>query len=173
MGVETSTYIDVQKKAAALKCNVPADFAILPINFNSVQSKSDLVQLPATLALRRAFRASGIIETPLEHEKEKFPVRLQESAYPEWVIPTIFVANTFINQHPHLVDLLLNVVSNFVADWIKGVIKNDKYDLQSENVYFNLVVEKQNRKTVKLTYKGQVKGLKEIRKLIDDLVRKR
>jgi len=132
MEVQVTDYIDVQKRAVELSCNVPTGLAILPRNFETAESKEELFHEDATIDIRSLWRQNKVIETRLEGEGHKFP-SIQEK-YFEWIGPTIFISASLLTQDPTLVTVALNVLSNYVTDFFKG-------HLGEHTVSVNLVLE--------------------------------
>lgn len=133
MEVQVTEYIDVQKRATELDCNIPTGLAILPRNFETAESKEELFHEDSTITIRTLWRQNKIAETRLEGEGRKFP-SIQEK-YFEWIGPTIFIGASLYTQNPTLVNIALNVLSNYVTDFFKG-------HLGDHSVSVNLVFEK-------------------------------
>jgi hypothetical protein len=165
MEIETSQYVDVKLKAESLGCNFPTGIAILPQNFVTARVKSELCYEPTAYVVRELFQTSGILETPLEQEGDRFLIHLQESQFAELILPVIFVSSAFISQNPHLVSVALNVISNYISDWFKNV-DSDVYGTP-ESVKFDLIVQTKKGDYTTVKYRGPVGGLDKIRKIID------
>jgi hypothetical protein len=132
MEVQVTEYIDIQKRASELGCNVPTGLAILPRNFKTAESKEELFHEDATVDIRNLWRQNEVVETRLEGEGYKFP-SIQEKSF-EWIGPTVFISASLLSQNSTLVTVALNVLSNFVTDFFKG-------HLGEHTVSVNLVLE--------------------------------
>ena len=78
----------------------------------------------------------------------------------DWIAPTIFIAASLLSQDPNFASLAINIISNYLTDWFKGVPGR-------KNVKLDVVVERQARKTyVKISYDGDVEGMSEIPEIV-------
>jgi tagatose-1,6-bisphosphate aldolase non-catalytic subunit AgaZ/GatZ len=158
MPITISEYIDVKAQALKLGCNVPAELALLPINFDTADSKDELVHEDAVLTVRKLWRQAGITETKLEKEGEKFSYEQRKSF--EWVPPIIFVSASVLSQNPDLVSIALNVISTYLTDYFKGIV-GDK------TVKFDIIVEQ--NKSKRIHYEGSLEGLDELTQVIKEI----
>ena len=156
--IQVEDYIDVKEKIGKLGLNRPVLLAILPRNFATAESREELVHEDTTPTIRVLWRQNGISETPIEKEREPFPIVLEESF--EWVGPLILFTSTFITQNPQLVDLSFGVMANYLTDWFKGVRESEK------TAKLDIIVEKENGTYKKIHYEGAPEGLKEMPKII-------
>jgi len=156
-------FIDIEARCQALGCNVPTGFAILPRNFESAASKSDLIHEDTTPTVRALFAEKGIVETRIEQDGEKLPY-FEENSY-EWIGPIIFVGATVFSQNPNLITVGLGVVSNYLTDYFKGRIGE-------KNAKISLVIPQPNsKKYTRINYDGPVDGIKDLEKLIKEVRR--
>lgn len=151
-------YLDVKKKAQEIGCNVPETLAIIPRNFENARTKEDLVHESSALTVRKLWQQNNIIETPLEKPGERFLLVAEHGL--EWIGPTIFVAAMLLSQNPSLVTIALNVISNYLTDWFRGVVK------ERQKVKINFIVETKNGDCKKLEYEGELEGLKSLPEVI-------
>lgn len=161
MSIQVSEYVNVKDQALKLGCNSPTGLALLPRNFETAKSKDELVHESAVPDIRIIWRQAGISETKIEKESDKFPYA-QENAF-EWVGPIIFVSTMLLSQNPHAISIALNIISNFLTDWFKGIpgIKKVKLDV---------VIEKdENKKSIRIHYDGDPDGLAELDKVIREV----
>jgi hypothetical protein len=146
--------INVKQKAQDLNCNIPTSIAILPRNFENAPSKDELVHADTTSTIRVLWRQNGIIETPIEKETESIPFVVEESF--EWIGPIIFFTATFISQNPHLIDISIGVISNYLTDWFKGIRKEER------KTKLDIIVETPSGVYKKIRYEGSPDGLKDL-----------
>jgi len=170
---EISDFVDVSAKAKELNCNIPSGITVLPQNFHSGQSYSELYYESIALDLRAAFRENGIQGTSLEKSEEvAVKILIRECALPEWSPPIIYVVGKFIQENPALVDFMLNILSNFFYDKYKSVFMREPTSTDTTEFYVvKLSIGSLTYKKAK--YRGswegkKLKGLKEF----GDIVRK-
>lgn len=162
--LKISDYLDVKKRAQEIGCNVPETLAILPRNFENARTKEDLVYESSTLTVRKLWEQNKITETPLEKHGERFLLLAEHGL--EWIGPTIFVTAMLLSQNPSLVTIALNVISNYLTDWFRGVVK------ERQKVRINFIVETKNGDCKKLEYEGELEGLKSLPQVIKTVYEK-
>lgn len=151
-------YVNVEEQAKKLECNIPTSFALLPRNFEKVASKNELVHEGTVPTIRKLLKQNNISETTLEKNGEKYP-QVVEHAF-DWVGPTILLTSAVIFQNPYIIDITLNVISNYLTDFFKGIPNNQT------NVKFSIVVKNKSGQYKKVKYNGHKDGLKDIPKII-------
>lgn len=161
MGIQIYDFASVIEKAKELGCNIPTGLALLPRNFESAESKEDLLHESSTPTVRIIFRKQGIKETPLEYEGEKFP-QISEKKFDEWVGPIIFASYALLSQNPHIISIALGVISNYLTDFFKGIPGEKRAKL-------DVVVETKNRKFKRVHYEGPISGLGKILEIIREV----
>lgn len=159
--INVEEYFNVRKRARELNCSVPESIAILPRNFENARSKEDLVHEETTPTIRILWRENNVIETPLEKEGEKIPFVSEK--FLEWAGPLIFFASTVIIQNPVLIDVSIGVISNYLTDFFKGMVKEEK------KVKLSVVVETKSGSYKKVNFEGHPEGLKELPKIVRSL----
>lgn len=156
--VEIKEYINVKNRAQDLDCDVPESIAILPRNFENANSKDELSHESTTSTIRILWRQNHIIETPIEKQGEKIPFIIEESF--GWVGPVIFVASAFLTQNPHLINIALGVISNYLTDWFKGIRDQDR------NTSLDIVIETKSGSYKRVHYEGPPEGLEKLPEVI-------
>jgi len=152
-------YVNVKEKAQKLNLNIPSQIALLPLNFETAITKEELVHAPTTPTVRKLWRQNNIQETPIEKSGEKIPCSAEKAF--EWIGPTIFVSSLLLSQNPHLVNIALNVISNYLTDWFRGIAYNER------KVKLSIVVETRSGDYKEVKYEGSPDGLD---KLLDKVV---
>jgi hypothetical protein len=152
MAIEVSEYLDVHKRVLELDCNFPTGIAILPSNFADAKTKGELYNASDASTVRALWKQAGVVESRLEKEGDRFPSLHLNAA--EWYGPAIFVGAQLWNQNPAAVTIALNVISNYLTDWLKGV--RGKKDAS-----LDIVVQKtKSGKFVVVKYNGTAEGMK-------------
>lgn len=152
--IETLDYPDVQALCDDLGCNLPSSLAILPRNLDSAKRYEDLYLDGEAATVRILWRNHGLTEERLDSQESPFP-QLQEKSFVEWVGPTLFIGFSLWSQNEALVSVALNVISNYVTDFFKGVqgAKLAKLDI---------VTESRDGSCKKVKYRGPASGLQEL-----------
>ena len=132
--ISTDSYSNVYNLAEQLECSVPTKLAFLPRNFETANSKTELLQEDCVRTLRKRLRSAGIDETPFEGLDKSFNP-IAERSYGESV--ALFITASLLVQNPTMVELAMNVVGNYLSDRFKTCDKNSKSLVKVE-----LVVEK-------------------------------
>lgn len=153
-----SDCVDVKKNAQELDCNTPTSIALLPSNFETVKSKGELIHESTVSTVRVLWRQNNIVETPLEQSGEKFPC-VVEKAF-EWIGPTIFISAILLSQNPYLVTIALNVISNYLTEWFRGIPRNNR------KVKLRIITETKSGHYKKVEYEGTPDGLKQLPEII-------
>jgi hypothetical protein len=164
MSLTVEDFCVVADRAEALGLLYPRGLAILPRNFDSADTLSEIVHEDSTATIRKLFRQQGIQENQVEKPGQKL-LRIQENAA-DLLLPTLFVTASLYSENPYLVPLALNILSEYAMDFFKGSLRNRSVDL-------SVVVERDEKKVSKrIRYKGDVSGMKDlesaVRKLLED-----
>ncbi len=146
MQTQLSDYVDVEKRALELGCNVPSGLAILPTNFDAATSYDELIHESTTPTIRSLWRQAGISETRIEKEGSKLPQRSKKSW--EWVSPLIFVSQWMLTNAA--LPITINIISTHLSDILKGH-RNDA------DVTLEFVVE-----TIEQTKRGERREYKRV-----------
>jgi hypothetical protein len=165
MSVQTSDYVDVERRAVELGLSVPTGFVILPRHFETAESKDKLVHEDTTPTVRALLQQAGIVVTPIEKEGERIPY-IEENAF-EWVGPTIFIGASILSGYANAVSVALSVLANYLTDYFKGRTGAKQVKLQI------VVPQQRTDKHTKLTYEGDIEGMKELPNIINQVWRGR
>jgi len=157
MEIQVSDYIDVETKALELGYTPPTGLAILPRNFATAMSSSELVYEETTPTIRTLLRQGGIQETRLEKEGDKVLYTAQKSW--EWIGPIIFVSQWMLSN------ATLPVTINLISSYIYDITKGHHHDAEVTVEYVVETVEKtkhrEKRESKRITIKGSPKEIKE------------
>jgi hypothetical protein len=159
--VEVQDYISVRDRAVELGCEAPRHIAILPVDFATATSATGMLQRSEAGTIRTLFRTNEIVLDELV-PKEARGGYVQNNSF-EWIAPTLFISGSLWSQDPAAVNLALNVLATYLTDFFKGMPGRKAAKLE-------LVVEKKAGKTCKkLTYEGDVSGLRDLAATIERL----
>jgi len=147
-------YVNVKEKAQILNLNTPSQIAVLPQNFETATTKEELIHAPTTPTVRKLWRQNNIQETPIEKSEEKIPCSAEKAF--EWIGPTIFVSSLLLSQNPHLITIALNVISNYLTGWFKGIPYNER------KAKLIIVEETRSGDYKEVKYEGPPDGLDEL-----------
>jgi hypothetical protein len=162
MAITVSDYIDIRGKALELGCRCPETLALLPINFDTASSVSELLQASEAATVKKLFVAEGIsIEYILDRDQR--PPYVKNKSF-DWVVPILFFSCLY-SQNPTLVSLALNVLANYATEFFRG----EGMGGGGSEVSLNIVVEKKNRAYKKVNYKGPVDGIKDLASVIREI----
>jgi len=155
-------YVNVSRKCAELGCKNPERFALLPVNFDSASSQTELLQASEAATIRKLFVAEGLPIDDIVDRSHRPPYVKNKSN--EWVAPVVFISASLYSQNPALVSMALSVLANYATDFFKGASKIPEVKL-------DVVVEKKRNESYKrLSYSGPVAGLKDLTDTIRDAV---
>lgn len=157
---KVTDYIDVSKKMADLGCRFPERMALLPINFESAVSITELLQASEAATIKKLLLAEAVPLDEIVDRSQRPPYVKSKSS--EWISPIIFVSASLYSQNPALVSIALNVLGNFATDFFKGI-------RGVHDVSLNIVVGKKNKTYKKIAYHGPIEGLKDLPKIIREV----
>lgn len=155
MTISVEDYIDLRIRLNDLGCIFPSNIAILPVNIQSAATRADLLQRAEAATVRTLFRNSDIhLEDVLPTDERA--AYIQNNAF-EWVAPTLFVGASVWSSNPTAVNIAINVISNYISDFLRGIPSHQK------TVKIEIVVEKTADCSFRsLKYEGNIDGLAEI-----------
>lgn len=150
MATEIVDYVRVSDRASQLGCLVPTGIAILPENFERVATRGELLFGSEAATIRKLFQNNNFTVDPLLPIGERVPAI--HNKHFEWA-PLIFISAALISENPNAVSVALGIVSNYATDFFKG--------MSTKEVRLSIVVEKKkNSNCKKLTYEGDIEGIR-------------
>ena len=162
MAINITQYTDVKHRLQELGCNVPSGFALLPINFETVNSAEEFRQTVDAATVKTLLRNAGL---PLSDifPAGKRPPYVRHHAL-EWVPPTLFISASLISQHSDYVAVALNVIVAYVSELLHGRGKGE--------MKLDIVVERTpERDYVKMSYKGPLREPEKLVKAVQDIIK--
>lgn len=149
--------LDISRKVEELELELPVNLAFFPENFENANTKSDFIFTDSMTDLSKIFLQDNQISVhALGQDTELYRSRKSADVY----LPAMFFGLSLITENPTIVSVSLNVLSNYVYDLCKG-------SSGKKTAHVDLYIEtKEKGKLKKISYKGDVEGLKEIENII-------
>lgn len=159
MNYKISSYPDFTYLTDRFLQEPKLNLTFLPENLNEVQDSEKFIYSESTTDIRKAFRLDNITVDYLTNDK---PIlRARKSA--DWFGPTLFIGFSVLTNNSTLINISLNLLSNYLYDFFKGTVSDKK-------VKFEIVIEsKRNKEFQKITYEGAVEGIKDLEGVIKEL----
>ncbi|MHA1228647.1 MAG: hypothetical protein ACTSPV_18130 [Candidatus Hodarchaeales archaeon] len=156
--IKVENYVNVEEKAQKLNLNIPSQIAVLPRNFKTATNKEELIHAPTTPTVRKLWKQNNIRETPIEKHGEKIPCSAEKAF--EWIGPIIFISSLLLSQNPHLVNIALNVISNYLTEWFRGVPYNER------KAKLSIVLKTRSGDYKEIKYEGFPDGLDVLQEIL-------
>lgn len=152
--------LDVSKKIEELELELPKNMAFFPENFENAKTKSDFIFTDSMTDLSKIFLQDNEISVnALGQDTELYRSRKSADVY----LPAMFFGLSLMTENPTIVSVSLNVLSNYVYDLCKG-------SSGKKTAHVDLYIEtKEKGKLKKISYKGDVEGLKEVENIIKSM----
>lgn len=132
-----------------------------PENFDEATDTSKFIYSETTSDLKKIFKNSNQSVSYITNEKPL--LRVRKSA--DWFGPAIFISFSTLVQNTELINISLNLISNYLYDFFKGSVSE-------KNVKLDIIVEsKKKAEYTKIEYEGSVEGLKDLENIIKQLKR--
>lgn len=150
MAITETEYLNVSARAAELGCPCP-EIAIMPDNFAAARSLKELRIRSAALALRSVLENAsfplGSFCAAAEH------ATFNEEDFAHWEA-AMFVSAALMRREPYVVAVALSIIRAHLAGYF-GEQPNRLARLV-------LIIEKRDRTCRKITYEGDVSGLRSL-----------
>jgi len=159
--IMVENYVNVKEKARKLNLNIPSQIALLPLNFKTATAKEELLHASTTPTVRKLWAQNNVQETPIEKAGEKIPYSAGEAF--EWIGPIIFVSSLLLSENPHLINIALNVISNYLIDWFRGIPYNER------KVKLSIVIETRSGEYKEVKYEGPPDGLDKLPEILKEI----
>lgn len=159
MAVDISDYVNVKERALELGCNILTGLSILPRNFETATKGDVLIYESSVLTIKKLIEREGLEVTCIVESGEEIVYRVEKSF--DWIGPILLFTAVELSKNPEIVAISIGVISEYLADFFKGKMFSGKVKL-------NVVVERVGGEIYKkITYEGNVEGLKEIQKIVE------
>jgi hypothetical protein len=162
MTVTVEDYISVDQRVKELGCCLPTKLAVIPIRFESAAFYSDLFDASHTSTVLKFFKKYDVPVASFFQSTEPLPYVVNKHF--QWLGPTLFIPLALLSENPQIVSLAIGVLGNCITDFFKGI------PIRQRNVKLDMVVETTKAGTYKkLTYEGDVEGLRQLPQVIQEL----
>jgi len=160
MSIEISGYINLAAKAAELKCEAPAELALLPRNFATARFAAEFFYDENVPAIRSELRRAGLNETNLRKGYAEAPVVRADADHRAHL--TVFFGSPLLERDAQAVTLALGTIACVLSERSNG--RTDVAGLR-----FEAIVERQDgRGYARVTYEGAACGLPGLSKSVRD-----
>ena len=134
-------------------------FLFLPENLFETNEHEKFIYSETATDLKKVFKS---MQVPILYfSKDKPLFRSRKSS--DWFGPTIFIGFSLIANNPQIIGISMNLISSYLYDFLKGTISSKK-------VKFEIIVErKKGKEYKKISYDGNIEGIKELEKVINSL----
>lgn len=149
MTITEADYINVADRAAQLGCNMPTGFAAMPANFETADSRQDLLLRGEATTIRTLLRNANL---PIESflPSGEAPGFVHNKSH-HWEA-VLFVSAGVLSQNSAAVSIALGLITNYLTDYFKGE--------PQKQIKFSVITEVTPDRTYKeINYEGDVAGL--------------
>ena len=152
MATSITDFVNVPAKLSDLGCLTPeSGLALLPLNFETAHSVTELRQASQTSTIRKLLLQEGLPLCDIVAGSQRPPyVKNKSSAL---IVPALYLSASFLSENSTLVSVALNVISSYVYEAMKHVGIGREVKLE-------IVIETRKNETYKrISYEGPVEGL--------------
>jgi len=154
--IEESNLIDKLKE---LEIDIPESLTFLPENILEVNNQSEFIFADSTTDFKKSYRLNELQSTELNSDSSIYRSRKSADFYG----PAIFISLSMLSENQHLIEIAINVASEYCKDIFKGTLGKKKVKL-------DIYVETHKKKTVKkISYEGDSEGIKDLTDIIKSL----
>lgn len=151
--------IEINQELSEQEITLTNGLMFFPENYVTAKSIDDFIFTDELPDIRKTFKKNGIEIPTLGGQ----PERLRGRKNADWFGPAIFFSLSLVTENPTIVSISLNVLSNYITDFFKGISGEKRVNLE-------IYVEKKGKKKYKrINYKGSPEGLKDLEKIIKSL----
>ncbi|WP_121965724.1 hypothetical protein [Myroides sp. N17-2] len=151
--------VELNDSLSKLSITPLTELAFVPENLDSVNDVNEFIYTETVIELNKYFENRNIKIQTLGGEPQLLRSRKNADIY----LPSIFMTSSIILDNANTLSVILNIISNYIYDNIKGKIGVKKAQIE-------FIIEKKERgKYSKIDYKGDAEGLKQLEKIIKSL----
>lgn len=134
-------------------------FGFLPeASVNDDLNAQYLILPSSVIDIRKRLGEHANDESLLEMPNRKTVFRNQHSS--DYVLPTIVFSLSYLTNNPHIISVILGILSNFATGAIKSILSlNKKKNVTKLSI---VIVDEYNNKNCQFDYEGPSEGIKEI-----------
>jgi hypothetical protein len=159
--LEVGDYINIREKAAELGCAIPEGVVLLPFSFERAKDRKDLVYADSADTVKKLLTQAGVPALKIDRDGEHYSRAVYHSL--EWIGPLILITAAAYTQDPNVISVTLNVLSNYLTDWFRGVPKENR------KATLTFVKEMKDGAYKRLDYSGPPENLKDVKDILDRL----
>jgi len=148
--------------------NLSKKIIFVPENIEVTKNKDEFIFTDTLTDLNKILKNENTVFEILGGENKLQRSRKNADLY----LPAIFISYAVLSENPNLVSIGLNIISNFATDFFKRNFVSKQNDVNKVNIdiFAETTETKSTKKTVKkITYNGDIEGLKELPKIIKSL----
>lgn len=166
MDTEITAWTDIAVRMQEFSCAYPeTGIALLPVNFATASLPTDLLQASDSATVRKLLKEADILVNDI-FVSERRPMYIKNKSA-DWAGPIILIGAAFYSQNPMAVSLALNVIGNYVTEFLRGSGRG------RGSVTLDIVVETKGKSSFKkISYRGPADGIPAldsvIRRVFDD-----
>jgi hypothetical protein len=151
--------VEIVNRLNQWNIDLPNDVVFFPENLQLAEQKGDFIFSDAVADLSKVFKQNGIKAITLGGDPKIFRSR----KYADWFGPALCFSLTLVTENPTIISVSLNVLSNYVTDFFKGINGEKRARLE---IYLET---KGKKKYKRITYNGPPEGIKDLEKVIKSL----
>jgi hypothetical protein len=160
--MNVTDYVAVRERLDELGWAFPSAMAILPANFDSKDVSAEALFPSEAATLKALFRNNNIPIVELLPPSERRRYIQNNSA--DWLAPALFISAALVIENPTMVSIALNVLSNYLSDFFKGMPGKAK------TVKLRIIVEKTSDGSCsKVSYEGDLSGLDGVAQIVQKI----
>ena len=156
MNYKIEEYNHLAKEFKRLDLDISSSIIFLPENLEEAKSKEDFIFSDSISDIEKIFRENNVSFSQLGGYSNLYRVRKNA----DWWGPALYFGASMLSENSTVVSIALNVLSNYLTDFFKGSFSEKKVKIE---IY---VEERKDVKFKKITYEGNVEGIKELENII-------
>ncbi len=163
MPVAVEDYVRIDQRALELGCTLADGLAVIPINFESAASPDELYTASHTTTVLKALRENDITIGSFFSGEDHPPYVVNKHF--QWLGPTLFIPLALWSNNPNAVSLAIGVLGNCITDFFKGI------PARLRGVKLDMVGETDSGTYKKISYEGDVEGLRELSQIVKEMTK--